>query len=54
MRLERSLAKQAAKGLPAVIEKKAPRSQEKTLQEFLNDTQPSDKHKLKVLFTLNS
>ncbi|XP_061390961.1 arginyl-tRNA--protein transferase 1 [Musca vetustissima] len=47
MRLERKLAKQAAKGLPAVIEKKPPRNQEKTLKEFLNEAKPDDKHKLK-------
>lgn len=48
MRLERKMAKQAAKGLPAVIEKKPPKNQEKSLKDFLNEAKPDDKHKLKV------
>ncbi|XP_061401409.1 arginyl-tRNA--protein transferase 1-like [Musca vetustissima] len=54
MRLERKLAKQAAKGLPAVIEKKPPRNQEKTLKEFLNEAKPDDKHKLKIVLVPSS
>uniref|UniRef100_A0A1I8QCM8 Arginyl-tRNA--protein transferase 1 n=1 Tax=Stomoxys calcitrans TaxID=35570 RepID=A0A1I8QCM8_STOCA len=49
MRLERRLAKQAAKGLPAVIENKPSKSQEKSLKEFLNDAKPDDKHKLNIV-----
>lgn len=48
MRLERRLAKQAAKGLPPVIESKTPKNHEKSLKEFLNESRPDDKHKLRV------
>ncbi|XP_075165440.1 arginyltransferase 1 isoform X2 [Haematobia irritans] len=49
MRLERKLAKQAAKGLPTVVECKGPKNQEKSLKEFLNASNPDDKHKLKII-----
>ncbi|XP_073813649.1 arginyltransferase 1 isoform X2 [Musca autumnalis] len=54
MRLERKLAKQAAKGLPAVIEKKPPKNQEKSLKEFLNEAKPDDKHKLRIVLVPSS
>lgn len=55
MRLERKLAKQAAKGLPSTelpATNKTPRNQEKTLRDFINDTRPDDKHKLQVILCL--
>lgn len=48
MRLERKMAKQAAKGLPTELPPKTPRNQEKSLSDLINDTRPDDKHKLKV------
>lgn len=48
MRLERKMAKQAAKGLPTDLPPKPSRNQEKSLKDFINDTRPDDKHKLKV------
>uniref|UniRef100_A0A1I8MFA0 Arginyl-tRNA--protein transferase 1 n=1 Tax=Musca domestica TaxID=7370 RepID=A0A1I8MFA0_MUSDO len=54
MRLERKMAKQAAKGLPAVIEKKPPKNQEKSLKDFLNEAKPDDKHKLKIVLVPSS
>ena len=48
IRLERKMAKQAAKGLPSDLPPKSPRNQEKSLKDFINDTRPDDKHKLKV------
>lgn len=48
MRLERKMAKQAAKGLPTELQPKTPRNQEKSLSDLINDTRPDDKHKLKV------
>lgn len=42
------MAKQAAKGLSTDLPPKSPRNQEKSLKDFINDTRPDDKHKLKV------
>lgn len=52
MRLERKMAKQAAKGLTTDLPPKTPRNQEKTLKDLINDTRPDDKHKLKVSFPI--
>ncbi|KAM7344930.1 arginyltransferase 1 isoform 2-T2 [Cochliomyia hominivorax] len=49
MRLERRMAKQAAKGLPTELPPKTPRNQEKSLSDLINDTRPDDKHKLKIV-----
>ncbi|XP_037824613.1 arginyl-tRNA--protein transferase 1-like isoform X2 [Lucilia sericata] len=49
MRLERKMAKQAAKGLPTDLPPKTPRDQEKTLNDLINDARPDDKHKLKIV-----
>ncbi|TMW53528.1 hypothetical protein DOY81_001405 [Sarcophaga bullata] len=54
IRLEKKMAKQAAKGLPTDLPPKSPRNQEKSLKDFINDTRPDDKHKLKVVLVPSS
>ncbi|KNC32187.1 Arginyl-tRNA--protein transferase 1 [Lucilia cuprina] len=49
MRLERKLAKNAAKGLATDLPLKTPRDKEKTLKDLINDNKPDDKHKLKIV-----
>uniref|UniRef100_A0A1A9W0X3 Arginyl-tRNA--protein transferase 1 n=1 Tax=Glossina brevipalpis TaxID=37001 RepID=A0A1A9W0X3_9MUSC len=59
MRLERKIAKQAAKGLMsetggATTTKKSPKNAEKSLKDFIDDVTNADRHKLRIVLVPSS